>query len=152
MSIIREKINHIFNNIYLGDANAAYDKEILGNYNIQAIVQAIPVTKPDNGIETYLIIPINDHPAENLLQYISEFYNFMEKNQDKNILIHCMAGISRSASLVIAWLMYKFDFDLDTAFTYVKAKRSIINPNPGFIEQLKKLNIELKKIENFRFF
>lgn len=136
-------ISHIYNNIYLGNANAAYNSEILKKYNIQAIVQALPINKPNNGIDEYLIIPINDYPSENLLSHIPSFFEFMEKNKEKNILVHCMAGVSRSASLVIAWLMYKFNFDYETAHKYVLNKREIINPNPGFIKQLKKLDKEL---------
>lgn len=136
-------ISHIYKNIYLGNANVAYTPEILKKYNIQAIVQALPISIPNNGIDEYLVIPINDHPSENLLSHIPSFFEFMKKNKNKNILIHCMAGISRSASLVIAWLMYKFNFNYETSHKYVLSKRSIINPNPGFVEQLKKLENEL---------
>ena len=50
--------------------------------------------------------------------------------------MHCMAGVSRSATLVIAYIMKKYKMSLDEAKKLVEAKRPFINPNPGFIKQL----------------
>ena len=60
------------------------------------------------------------------------------------MLVHCYAGISRSATIVIAYLLRKYNYSLDNVITMVKRRRSKvainfiqINPNKGFIEQLK---------------
>jgi protein-tyrosine phosphatase len=53
-------------------------------------------------------------------------------------------GISRSASIVVAYLMYKNKMSYDEAFDEVKNKRSVISPNIGFQEQLKKFEKILK--------
>ena len=52
------------------------------------------------------------------------------------VLVNCMAGISRSATIVIAYLMTKQNLTFQEAFNFVKSKRSIINPNESFITQL----------------
>lgn len=45
-------------------------------------------------------------------------------------------GISRSASVVIAYVMKAYNWSLEKAFEFVKKKRNCIRPNPGFVTQL----------------
>ena len=61
------------------------------------------------------------------------------------VLVHCWAGVSRSASLILAFLMNQYELSYRNAFIYVKIKRSIINPNWGFNIQLKKYEIDLMR-------
>lgn len=50
-----------------------------------------------------------------------------------NVLVHCFAGISRSSSGIIAYLMNKYGQTFTEALAYCKAKRPIVDPNPGFV-------------------
>jgi protein-tyrosine phosphatase len=50
-----------------------------------------------------------------------------------NLLVHCAAGISRSSSTVIAYLMKKFGWTYVKAHGFVRGKRPVISPNNGFI-------------------
>ena len=50
---------------------------------------------------------------------------------------HCAAGVSRSASILIAYLMREKKMKYQEAHDFVKSKRSIIIPNSGFVQQLK---------------
>ena len=63
--------------------------------------------------------------------------------KETNVLVHCMMGVSRSASMVIWHLMTREKMGLAEAYNLVKQKRPIINPNRGFVEQLKELEKEL---------
>ncbi len=56
------------------------------------------------------------------------------------VLVHCNAGVSRSASVVIGFLMSQEKMSFDEAFSAVKTARPHIQPNPGFMSQLKKYN------------
>ncbi|KAE8292143.1 Protein phosphatase Slingshot-like protein 1 [Larimichthys crocea] len=65
-------------------------------------------------------------------------YNFIvkaKKNHSK-CLVHCKMGVSRSASTVIAYAMKEYGWSLEKAYNFVKQKRSITRPNPGFMKQL----------------
>jgi protein-tyrosine phosphatase len=59
------------------------------------------------------------------------------------VLVHCMAGISRSSAVIIAYMMRRLSVSLENALAYVKAKRPKINPNEGFIHQLKVYEADL---------
>lgn len=67
-------------------------------------------------------------------------YHFINNavGSDSNILIHCMAGISRSVSLTIYYLMKKYKFGYDDAINIIKQNRIIANPNDSFKSQLQK--------------
>mmetsp|Transcript_3384 Transcript_3384/g.4209 ORF Transcript_3384/g.4209 Transcript_3384/m.4209 type:complete len:94 (+) Transcript_3384:208-489(+) len=65
---------------------------------------------------------------------------FLRRARERGaVLVHCAAGISRSASLVIAYLIRYHRMDFEEAFEHVKLGRNFINPNKSFIEQLRKL-------------
>ncbi len=61
-----------------------------------------------------------------------------EITNKNTVLIHCAQGVSRSASVVIAYLIKYNNMNYNEAYAYVKTLRSCIDPNTGFIEQLKK--------------
>lgn len=87
----------------------------------------------------YYINDLEDSSRQSIAIYFADVYNFIEdclKNGGK-IYCHCEAGRSRSASLVIFYLMKKEKLTFKQAFDLVKSKRNIINPNLGFIRELR---------------
>ena len=80
------------------------------------------------------IINIMDFDSENIIQYFGECLNFIKGN-DK-VFVHCAAGESRSATIVIAYLMWKNKMVFDKAYDFVRQKRPRIYPNFGFRQQL----------------
>lgn len=82
---------------------------------------------------------LRDSSTENLLQVLGEACEFIKSSlakKDGGVLIHCHQGVSRSASVVIAFVMEEMDLDYDTALRYVREGRPKINPNKGFAAQL----------------
>jgi protein-tyrosine phosphatase len=97
----------------------------------------------------YFSCPIYDVPESNIVQHFDDIYHFIEEvAKDCPVLVHCVRGASRSVSVVIAYLMKKNNWDVETALTYVKERRSVANPNIGFLQQLHiyhtKLNQNIK--------
>ncbi|CAH0392653.1 unnamed protein product [Bemisia tabaci] len=81
---------------------------------------------------------VTDIPQEDLLSYFSTSYDFIKEGQEKgNVLVHCYYGVSRSASVVIAYLMKKHQISFDESFKRVKSCRRFASPNKGFEAQLK---------------
>lgn len=86
-----------------------------------------------------------DHPSQSLLKIFKEGYKFMIEGMKNggSILVHCHAGISRSASMVIYYLMKTYGWSLNKSFAYLKKLRPRIQPNSGFMDQLKIMEKEL---------
>ena len=65
-------------------------------------------------------------------------YHFIDLavKSNQNILIHCMAGVSRSVSVIAYYLMKKYNYSCQGALDYIKNHRKIINPNKSFVLQL----------------
>uniref|UniRef100_A0A3B4YWT2 protein-serine/threonine phosphatase n=1 Tax=Seriola lalandi dorsalis TaxID=1841481 RepID=A0A3B4YWT2_SERLL len=90
------------------------------------------------GTFSYHNIRVYDEDATDLLAHWNDTYNFIvkaKKNHSK-CLVHCKMGVSRSASTVIAYAMKEYGWSLEKAYNFVKQKRSITRPNPGFMRQL----------------
>ncbi|KAL9904697.1 dual specificity protein phosphatase 19 [Glossina fuscipes] len=132
------------NFLYLGSQDSV-NKETLLNHNITNVLSiGIEVSSLDliKNIAK-LFVPCLDLPETLLVDAVfSKSFDFIEEcrlNGGK-ILIHCNAGISRSPSVVIAYLMHYRGMDFQTAYKYVKTKRPCIQPNEGFLIQLKNYN------------
>jgi protein-tyrosine phosphatase len=78
--------------------------------------------------------------------YFKEAVEFIKAAVDKgqNVLVHCFAGVSRSCTIVIAYLVRFFGMEVYSALNFVKRKRPWVNPNYGFYAQLKKYYQQLK--------
>ncbi|XP_063814453.1 protein phosphatase Slingshot homolog 3 isoform X2 [Pseudophryne corroboree] len=134
-----DRPSEIFSYLYLGSEwNASNLEELQKN----KVTHILNVTREiDNFFpETfkYLNIRVLDEESTNLLQYWKETYNFISsaKRQGSHVLVHCKMGVSRSASTVIAYAMKEYEWTLEDALKHVKDRRSIVQPNAGFLRQL----------------
>ena len=146
----------ITDNIWLGNYFSSKNIEVLKKEGIEKVLTIMddfgPVYKNNDFIHKK--IEIDDVETENIIQYFGECLNFMKDN--KKILVHCMAGASRSATIVIAYLMWTKKMKFIDALNYTQSKRTIVDPNSGFKEQLKMFekllvdnNYDIEKI-NFK--
>ncbi|CAH2060824.1 unnamed protein product, partial [Iphiclides podalirius] len=128
--------------LYLSNARAAVDASVIRCLNITHVLTVethkIPKSAfPDPHIVT-LFIRAYDSPDTNLLPYFPMANAFIDDGIKRgNVLVHCHFGVSRSATLVIAYIMEKYKLRFEEAFSYVRSRRRFINPNPGFVSQLR---------------
>lgn len=122
------------NKLYLGSILAATDEYIIKDLGITAILNCGTDKLFQNVPKDvfYLCLNMEDSIDQDL--YIDEALSFIEQN--KNVLVHCKAGISRSSSIVIAFIMKQKKMKFERAFEFVKNCRNCIAPNLGFIQQL----------------
>ena len=142
-------IDKITDKIYLGDINGANEIKYLKQEGITHIISlAGKFISPiyEEGLFVRKMIEIMDFPNENIFKYFKECIDFIEKS--KKIYIHCAAGASRSATIVIAYIMWKEHKNYNDAFNFVKNKRKLIMPNMGFTLQLKYFD-NLLKLNNY---
>jgi len=134
------QISQITDIVYLGNSDGALEKELLKSKGITHILicaSYIPDYYPNDF--KYLQLLLQDDQNQKLTEYFPVANKFIE--EAKGVYVHCAAGVSRSASIVIAYLMVINKWDFEKAFEYVKLKRKQIDPNPSFINQLKELKI-----------
>lgn len=83
----------------------------------------------------YKKLLIADDPKQKIIDLFPETYDWIESQcaEGRNVLVHCAAGISRSASFVIAYLMKKKKLGMQEALEFVKSRRPGIFPNSGFL-------------------
>ncbi|KAM3130372.1 hypothetical protein pb186bvf_017575 [Paramecium bursaria] len=131
--------------VYLGNIESAGNGTLLGNYDIGAILSVMSTKDFTYGQHiAHKFIRADDADFVNLSKHFDEAFEFIDQNRKKtNVLVHCHAGVSRSATLLIAYMMQKYQITLNQAFQKVQRERRIINPNPGFMRQLKTLESKL---------
>ncbi|NXR34128.1 DUS16 phosphatase, partial [Zosterops hypoxanthus] len=139
----------ILPHLYLGCQRDVLNKELMQQNNIGYVLNASNTCpKPDFIPESHFLrVPVNDSFCEKILPWLDKSVDFIEKAKASNgrVLVHCLAGISRSATIAIAYIMKRMDMSLDEAYRFVKEKRPTISPNFNFLGQL--LDFE-KKIKN----
>jgi len=156
MNLKRRQIpsyDQIIDNIYLGNFGSALSLEELKFIGIRKVIccaLAMPLPFQDEMI--YKHLPIIDDPEEDILPYLTDGIKFLNDcDSSVNVLVHCQAGVSRSASIVIGFIMWKMRLSYEEAFLLVKQKRKCVCPNDGFIIQLKNFEESLI-INNYNIF
>lgn len=150
--------NEVFPNIYIGDGTTALCTSLLRRMGITHVLNAAQGKNRDlclvntseefyhdTGI-SYFGIEAFDTISFRLNLYFQEAADFIEDaiSSGGKVYVHCRAGISRSAALVIAYLMIKKKMSAQDAVRRIKENRNII-PNDGFLRQICELNEQLKR-------
>ena len=133
-----DSMHYILDNIYLGDVLAAENETYLKSFNISVVINCAyeHISKYED-LKAYEL-NLTDHFPQQLFPTFEFAYNIIKYyNKDNKIYVHCMSGVSRSASLVIFYVMKEKKWDYDTSFEYVQKIRNCIEPNSYFVEQLK---------------
>ncbi|KPP59810.1 dual specificity protein phosphatase 6-like [Scleropages formosus] len=131
----------ILPNLYLGCAKDSTNLDILEEFGIKYILNVtpnLPNLFENAGEFKYKQIPISDHWSQNLSQFFPEAISFIDEARAQNcgVLVHCLAGISRSVTVTVAYLMQKLNLSMNDAYDIVKMKKSNISPNFNFMGQL----------------
>ena len=126
----------IKNKLYLGNMFDANDTDTIKNNTISCIVCVaerlkIINTNPNVTVHKY---ELADDYSCNISLYFDEIGEII--NKGGIVLVNCAAGISRSSTIVIAYIMKYYKLNLKTTFLYVKKKRNQICPNKKFMECL----------------
>jgi hypothetical protein len=128
------------NFLYLGgERNAHNRKELMERTRVTHVVNmACEVANFFSKEIKYASYPIADHSETNITLVFETATAFIENARvtGGRVLVHCVQGISRSATVVMAYLMKYHKFSLEKAHKLVISRRHIINPNPGFWKQL----------------
>ena len=124
----------IHRKLYIGDICNANDTTFLSNNEITTIVNLSGVQLLHAKNVQIYDFPIEDSLDSDISHYFDEICNIID--QHNCVLVNCLAGISRSATIIIVYLMRTYDCNLVQAFQCVKRIRPIICPNKKFMEYI----------------
>lgn len=153
-SVAYTHVNEVWPNVYIGDEETAKDKYNLKRLGITHILNAAEGTW--NNVDTgagyygdmdvvYYGVVAEDVATFDLSQYFFSAARFIKEtlgNPQNKLLVHCVMGRSRSATLFLAYLMICENMTVVDAIEHVKKRRRII-PNWGFLKQLRELDMQL---------
>jgi len=129
--------------LYIGAWVASVDEELLAAHNIHAVVAlydaALTGELPPHAGRGLHRIAIRDSTMADIRPYLDAACQFIAEklSRGENVLVHCQQGISRSASIVIAYLMREHKLSYDDALQLLKSKRSCVKPNSSFEKTLR---------------
>ncbi|XP_051529784.1 dual specificity phosphatase 29-like [Myxocyprinus asiaticus] len=145
--------NEVWPDIYISDASTARDKALLRQLGISHVVNAAHgPAHIDTGADFYSDVDVQYHGVEapdnrdfDITPFFYPTASFIYKavtQQEGKVLVHCARGVSRSATLVLAYLMIYERLTVAEAIEIVCVHRNIL-PNAGFLQQLRQLDTTL---------
>ncbi|CAH8676412.1 unnamed protein product [Schistosoma rodhaini] len=140
--VLSASISQILPFLYLGNARDSQDVDLIRQLNVTHIINVtdtLPMPFRKLNRIQYLHIPATDTTKQNLLPSFDRAVQFIEKARKHNgiVLVHCLAGVSRSVAVVMAYLLYNNrGLNVYKALEFVQARRSVAGPNLHFMGQL----------------
>ncbi|XP_043733814.1 serine/threonine/tyrosine-interacting-like protein 2 [Cervus elaphus] len=146
------EVDEVWPNIFIAEKSVAVNKGRLKRLGITHILNAAHGTGVYTGPEfytgleiQYLGVEVDDFPEVNISQHFRKAAEFLDEallTYRGKVLVSSEMGISRSAVLVVAYLMIFHNMAVLEALMTVRKKRAIY-PNDGFLKQLRELNEKL---------
>mmetsp|Transcript_74312 Transcript_74312/g.198244 ORF Transcript_74312/g.198244 Transcript_74312/m.198244 type:complete len:294 (+) Transcript_74312:45-926(+) len=140
--------DEIIPGLFLSGLDVASSSAALRELGVTAVVCCVthrefPPVSEHSGVEYYRV-DVEDQSREPIDLYFEEICEFVTPRLEagQKVLVHCRSGVSRSATVVLAFLMQYKKFSLQRAFFHTRARRIIISPNLGFMEQLQRYEKE----------
>lgn len=133
-------MDEILDGLYLGGLEPTKDFDYLKLKKVTHIltIHTDPLSASHNEKFKCKFICLLDMPESDLLSEFEDCFCFIDEGmRDGVVFVHCVAGASRSATIVTAYIMQKFNIGVEQALSQVKQRRPFACPNSGFIEQLK---------------
>lgn len=132
--------------LYISSRAAAGNKLLLSSNQITTVINvSVEAVNASHENIRYVRVPVADAPSSCLYDFfdpIADHIHSVELEEGRTLL-HCAAGVSRSAALCLAYLMKYHAVSLLDAHAWAKSCRPIIRPNTGFWEQLIRYEFQL---------
>jgi len=126
--------------LYLGCYQCARNQSGLASLGITHVLTVAFYRPLYESQFTYKVIAVDDKDIEDLLVHMKPAVDFitdaLNSHPKNKVFVHCRHGVSRSATMVTAYVMATQRLRLEPAFALVKAKRPRVGPNAGFRAQM----------------
>lgn len=133
----------------IGDYRGSQDLECLKTFNIAVVldVAGTGYRHPDKIVQHFKVVKADDNPEFDLSVHFNDCFDYIHEHRTKGytVLVHCGAGISRSATIVIGYLMKYQGMNLKSSLDFLVEKRPCVYPNKGFLKQLFEYGAKIKQ-------
>jgi len=144
--------NEIEQLLFLSSGEVAKDLNKLRRSGISAVLNCVGASQQTDkayyGLDfEYLQLELKDEDSFDLRVFLPQCLDFIRANRDdkkRGVLVHCSAGVSRSAAVVLAYLMYEHRWTLALALDCVWQARPFVLPNKGFFDMLLAIEHEIR--------
>jgi len=125
--------------LFIGCQDSARNKVALKNCKITHILDLTGKSHFTTDFVYLTIERLDDSPCTDILSHFPRCMEFIEQGieQGSGVLVHCAAGVSRSGAIIISYIMKVDKIPLHEALSLVKRVRPVVQPNCGFMKQLK---------------
>lgn len=135
-----KECSEVADGLYVSGELVAKDRELLGRNRITHVVNCVGALYPEyfKPDLTYKTLFLQDSPSEDILCVLYDTFEFIHAahHQGGRVLVHCSQGVSRSATLAIAYLMWRLDQTYEETYQKMREARGVTSPNIGFTCQL----------------
>lgn len=144
-----EEMSDILDCLSLGSWRDAVDGEKLKARGVTHVLNVAKEVPPqcereamESGDFCHKTIPLMDCHSQNIDVHFEDAFTFIQgaRNQHGKVLVHCRRGISRSAAIVVGYLMSRESYSYEKALEFVKLKRPCVSLNLAFREVLSEYN------------
>ena len=137
----------VIDRLYLGNMNSANNHALLRRLRVTHVLSVCPRKPTPMARVTYLQVSVDDVPEERISKHFNRCTRFINHALAAGgvLLVHCYAGVSRSATVLIAYLMKMKQMTYPEALGCVYRSRPIVNPNIGFVLQLQDYSASLQR-------
>lgn len=148
-------INHIIDNLYASSREIVDDINILQSYNIKVIIslnnQSLLEDIHLSRMITQYKFDIEDNPNFEISKYYNQIYDIIDNcnNSNLNVLVHCDAGVSRTGTIITYYLMKKYNYSFNQAYTFAKYKRHCFSLNNGFELNLRLFDLKFNDVNKY---
>eukprot|EP00668_Euglena_longa_P031860 GGOE01041127.1.p1 GENE.GGOE01041127.1~~GGOE01041127.1.p1 ORF type:complete len:431 (-),score=96.46 GGOE01041127.1:580-1812(-) len=138
--------DQILDFLFIGSLRTAQEQRVYDDLQINRVVTCglgMSITLGE-GMDQ-LLLALADTVDANLSGHLQKGIDYIADAKAKNekVLVHCFAGLSRSASLVCAYLMRENRWTFEQSLDFVRAARPNVCPNEGFVKQLQSFEKQL---------
>lgn len=125
--------------LFIGDFAGTYSKEVTKHGLTDIVTMTKKKPTSIDGLN-YFYFPIDDSPDKDASVYFKQTREAIDERlqNEGKVFVHCNAGVSRSATIVISYLCYKLGEKPEEALKILRQSRPVVFPNSGFWQQLQR--------------
>lgn len=135
-NLLSDEPEEVIPGLYIGHLGSATNARVREQLKISHVVNVSGLSYPYPITQQCLTLPVPDVPYFDIRSIFAETNAFIHRalssSSNNRVLIHCQCGISRSATVLIAYLMAHWKMSLMESFSLVKWCRPCVQPNWGF--------------------